>query len=83
MKLRRTASALFASLLLAGTVAASANAATTAAKPKPMAMAHKTAAKSTKKPMPMASRGGDAQNGAVDQLNAQSLQRAQTNPPTQ
>ena len=96
MTVRRITSVLFASVLLAGGLS-SAQAAparphamahkapvhraamhrTTMHKSMPRAMSG-----STRRGAPMA-RGGDAQNGAVDQLNAQSLQRAQTGTPAQ
>ena len=88
MTLRRVLSALFASVLLTG-LATSAQAAP--AKPRvhhrtmaPHSTTHATrastraTARSVRTP-----RGGDAQNSVVDQLNNQSLQRAQTSTPTQ
>ena len=93
--LRRTTSILFASVLIAGGFAAAANAAPAKAPMRHAAPVHKVA--TMHKPMAkkmsahgmrhgapmMRARGGDAQNSTVDQLNAQSLQRATTGAPAQ
>ncbi|MDQ2803054.1 MAG: hypothetical protein M3Y41_10355 [Pseudomonadota bacterium] len=68
--------ALFAASLLAGTAAwAATGNARHHSTHRNMHAAHAT--RMSSKSMHRTNQGGDAQNGAVDQLNAQSLQRAQ------
>ena len=92
MTLRRILPALFASALLLGSFAASAEAAPARAHRHAAhrtathrAAAHHAAPHATRMSnrATTARRGGDAQNATVDQLNAQSLQRAQTGAPAQ